>query len=225
MSLMEEEPPAGVPEWIVTFGDMMSLLLTFFIMLVSMSELRSEQRVAQAVEALRRRFGVQAENRPGAAKMRGTKVEAPVGSRPLVRGIRPGEAVMVGGSVLFDEGLAELSAEARHVLRTIAVELQGKPQKIEIRGHTSRRPLPADSPFQDHWDLAYSRCHAVMAHLESLDIDPRRMRLSVAAGYEPASVGGDSLLARNNSRVEVFLLNEVREDFDNAVQQRTTDGR
>ncbi|MCA9240906.1 MAG: flagellar motor protein MotB, partial [Planctomycetales bacterium] len=33
---VEEEPPPGIPEWVVTFGDMMSLLLTFFIMLVSM---------------------------------------------------------------------------------------------------------------------------------------------------------------------------------------------
>ena len=36
---IEEDPPAGVPEWVVSFGDMMSLLLTFFIMLVSMSEM------------------------------------------------------------------------------------------------------------------------------------------------------------------------------------------
>ena len=40
--LIEEEPSAGVPEWVVTFGDMMSLLLTFFIMLVSMSEIRQD---------------------------------------------------------------------------------------------------------------------------------------------------------------------------------------
>ena len=37
----QEDPPAGVPEWLVTFGDMMSLLLTFFIMLVSLSEVAS----------------------------------------------------------------------------------------------------------------------------------------------------------------------------------------
>ena len=39
---IEEDPPAGVPEWVVTYGDMMSLLLTFFIMLVSMSKIKEE---------------------------------------------------------------------------------------------------------------------------------------------------------------------------------------
>ncbi|MGI9443328.1 MAG: flagellar motor protein MotB [Rubripirellula sp.] len=35
---MNDEPEEmGIPEWVVTFGDMMSLLLTFFIMLVSLS--------------------------------------------------------------------------------------------------------------------------------------------------------------------------------------------
>ena len=40
MSQPEEDSVPGVPEWVVTYGDMMSLLLTFFIMLVSMSQLK-----------------------------------------------------------------------------------------------------------------------------------------------------------------------------------------
>ena len=35
----EEVCKAGAPEWIVTFGDMMSLLLTFFILLLSFANL------------------------------------------------------------------------------------------------------------------------------------------------------------------------------------------
>ena len=37
-----EDQGGGIPEWVVTFGDMMSLLLTFFIMLVSLSEIKEE---------------------------------------------------------------------------------------------------------------------------------------------------------------------------------------
>ena len=32
----------GVPEWVVTFGDMMSLLLCFFILLQMFSELKKD---------------------------------------------------------------------------------------------------------------------------------------------------------------------------------------
>ena len=46
----EEEQPAGAPEWIVTFSDMVSLLVTFFVMLMSFStmEEREELLVTQA---------------------------------------------------------------------------------------------------------------------------------------------------------------------------------
>ena len=40
----EDDGGGGIPEWVVTFGDMMSLLLTFFIMLVSLSEIKEEQK-------------------------------------------------------------------------------------------------------------------------------------------------------------------------------------
>ena len=38
-----EEPPTGAPAWMVTYGDMMSLLLCFFIMLVAMSEIKEDK--------------------------------------------------------------------------------------------------------------------------------------------------------------------------------------
>ncbi|HID23354.1 MAG TPA: hypothetical protein EYP14_13280, partial [Planctomycetaceae bacterium] len=41
---MADEDSGGVPEWVVTYGDMMSLLLTFFIMLVSLSEVVADKR-------------------------------------------------------------------------------------------------------------------------------------------------------------------------------------
>ena len=58
MAVEEEEGGGGdIPEWVVTFGDMMSLLLTFFIMLVSMSEIKQEERFQAMVESFREQFG------------------------------------------------------------------------------------------------------------------------------------------------------------------------
>ncbi len=55
MALPEDDPPPGVPEWVVTYGDMMSLLLTFFIMLVSMAEMKQDGKVRAALNALEQR--------------------------------------------------------------------------------------------------------------------------------------------------------------------------
>jgi flagellar motor protein MotB len=55
--LMEEDPPLSVPEWAITFGDLMALLLTFFVMLLSMSEFSSESKFRHVADSLEQRFG------------------------------------------------------------------------------------------------------------------------------------------------------------------------
>src|SRR5262245_53204343 len=52
-----EDPPPGAPEWAVTYGDMMSLILTFFIMLVAMSELKKNDKFQGVADALEQQFG------------------------------------------------------------------------------------------------------------------------------------------------------------------------
>jgi hypothetical protein len=51
-----------------------------------------------------------------------------------------------------------------------------------------------------------------MQYLVSLGIDPRRIRIGVAAQFEPVYAGRDPLLLEKNSRVEVFMLNEFTDD-------------
>jgi chemotaxis protein MotB len=53
---MDDETP-GVPEWVVTYGDMMSLLLTFFIMLVSLSDVKADAKYRAILESLQKYTG------------------------------------------------------------------------------------------------------------------------------------------------------------------------
>lgn len=233
----DEEEAAGIPEWVVTFGDMMSLLLTFFIMLVSMSEIKKEEQYQALVESFRRQFGHDDSMQSvvaGRAKPRnshlaklatmgrakrfsthagGDKVKAPVGDSPQVRIIRPGSKTAVGTVVYFDDESAKLTESALASLQAQGLEFGGKPQKIEIRGHTALRPLSPGSGFETHWDLAYARCMAVKESLIAMGIDERRIRVAVAGKNEPFHIGTDPLLLKQNPRVEVFLLDEVIDDL------------
>jgi chemotaxis protein MotB len=232
---LEEDPPAGLPEWLATFGDLMSLLLTFFILLVSMSEIKTEDDKFQAlVEALQAKFGdaeFAAENlfpgfgRPGDTPnrnegRRGKRAQsaspddggldsAVRGDEELVRSLRQADAIVKGGAIPFTHGSAELTDEARQRLDQVLVEIRGKAQRIEVRGHTSRRPLPPDAPYRDAWDLAYARGRVVMEELVRRGIEPRRIRLGVAAQNDPAAEAADAELVERNNRVEVFLLDEL----------------
>ena len=248
MAMPEEEEKAGIPEWVVTFGDMMSLLLTFFIMLVSMSEIKQQEQYQAMAESFRRRFGHETailSTIPGHTKPRnslldklavlgrarradtlngGDKVKAPVGDYARVQSMRQGEQATRGGVVYFQEGAAELTEEHKRILQAATQVIGGKPQKIEIRGHTSPRPLPPDSPYHDHWDLAYERCRKVMQFLIKLGINPKRLRLAVAADNEPVHEGVDPRLRKENPRVEVFMLNELAGTAEERQQRFSDEG-
>ena len=108
----------------------------------------------------------------------------------------------------FSANAVALTKAQKKQLHTVAQSLAGKLQKIEIRGHTDRRPLAPHSPYRDHWDLAYARCRAVHDELVAQGIDPRRIRLGVAGQNEPCGTPGDPMTLGENSRVEVRLLSE-----------------
>ncbi|GIW95085.1 MAG: MotB protein [Pirellulaceae bacterium] len=234
MALTEDEAPGGAPEWVVTYGDMMSLLLTFFIMLVSMSEIKSEEQYQALVEAIRRQFGYDTTWKalmPGNQKPRnavvaklatmgralkfdimtgGSRDPSAVGDHPRVVTIRPGDRSVVGTTITFAEPEWTLSDQQREQLKRATVEMLGKPQVIEIRGHTTRRPAQDFSTLQDNWELAYQRCRAVMQYLtKELGIPDYRLRLVVAADTEPLYAGTQPDLLEKNARVDVFLTDQL----------------
>ena len=53
----EKKQGSGVPEWVVTFGDMMALLLCFFILLQMFSELKQDREYQRVITAIKEAFG------------------------------------------------------------------------------------------------------------------------------------------------------------------------
>ena len=239
---IEEEPEAGIPEWVVTFGDMMSLLLTFFIMLVSMSEMKQDEKFQAVAEALREQVGhdlsamslIPGHLRPrnsnqeynssqGRAEKEGLQnggqqVKAPVGSNEKVQVVRPGEDSTVGGQIYFEEQSIELTKDHKRALIRIIEQIQGKPQKIEIRGHSTRKPVDRDSGFRDVWDLAHARARSVMDFFVSQGMEPRRIRLSTAGAEEPLHNGIDPDRLMMNARVQILMWDETIQDIDGSSQ-------
>jgi chemotaxis protein MotB len=240
-----EDPPPSVPEWVVTFGDMMSLLLTFFIMLVSMSEIKSEEKYQALVESIKKQLGhtTSLESTiPGPAKPRnsmvqqvanlarakrqdlmqgGQKVEAPTGESSTVQIVRPGNRTVVGTSVFFPDFEVELRAAEKQKLVDLVPKIIGKPQKIEVRGHAGRRPLPPGTSFEDHYDLAYQRARQVREYLvNELGVESNRLRIISAGADELMHLGIDPEKLKLNSRVEVFLLDELTESLSGSAQER-----
>ncbi|MEM6778800.1 MAG: OmpA family protein [Planctomycetota bacterium] len=234
---MDDEPEEmGIPEWVVTFGDMMSLLLTFFIMLVSLSEIKEEETYQALVESMQQQFGYQKTLdalTPGEAKPRtmqfsvlstkgrakkkdtakgGVPEKSPIGEEQHVRIIRPGQMTAVGSVVFFEIGSDQLSDVAKTILQQTAQQLKGKPQRIEVRGHVSAQYAARTSA--DHsLLLAIRRAAAVKRYLtETENIPESRFRVSSAGAAEPMDAKRKISTVGQDSRAEVFLLDETVND-------------
>lgn len=249
---IDDDSPAPVPDWILTFGDMMSLLLTFFIMLVSMSEMKSQEKFNAMADSMRQQFGLDVTSTnlvPGWAKPRDSKLSKVVAAgrarkaeavpgerlfRPIAseqesfRIVRAGNQIDMRGAVYFSDSSAALTDQAKQDLQVIAFDISGKSHKIEIRGHCAAQSTADRAVFADQWRLANERSLNTMHFLvDQLKIDPRRVRISAAAANEPIHVGSDPTKLRQNDRVDIYLLDEIVVDISaTAVERkrRSTDG-
>lgn len=257
------EASEGVPEYMISYADMLTIMLAFFVVLYASTSASGDKdkggkagqqaqggkeytgakdnsgaqagareptddRLQPVFESLYNRFGPEwtVSNCWTGGPFRGTaQVNEGESFRPnrrprfaqrdnyIVLSVpKPSDNIITGGRIYFDDTNATIGDEQIRQLRPVAGDLAGKLQKIEIRGHTGRRPLPPGSPYHDHWDLAYARCRAVEQWLVTHGIDPRRIRLGVAGQNEPAETDSDPVSLKQNSRVEIHLLNEWVKD-------------
>jgi chemotaxis protein MotB len=209
----------GGGAWKVAYADFVTAMMAFFLVMWIVGQSENMK------EAIAHHFNdpfAKESDEDGTAHQRPPKHPAPArvtdrpehekeagGSHSVLLSTQGGQRTSIGTVIHFADDSAELDDEGRRRLAEISPLLVGKPQKIEVRGHSSRRPLPPENTFGSHWKLCYDRCLAVMTELERLGIPHERLRLSQAAGYEPLSSPSDQLSGGGYSRVEVTLLNET----------------
>ena len=226
---IEEDAPPGVPEWVVTYGDMMSLLLTFFIMLVSMSELKDEGKNRAALNSMKevfgpmdgtsgvpgRTFNSRSSNDFMSSKSSNKKTGLEEGSidsaggggpEAAVKTVNHGEIVTVGGSLEFDQWDAELDKTATADLNRIIEAVKRVPNRIVVRGHAWAEPVGKIPQFRDEHDLSFARARSVAKYLIENDINPNRILVSAAGGAEPRIVTRKIEDRRHNRRVDVFTI-------------------
>ena len=225
-----------VPEWVVTFGDMMSLLLCFFILLQMFSELKRDHEYQRVVTAIKEAFGYAGgigvlpvddpplksmievlesmavknnyeENKVSSSQDRGID-----GPQMRVTKIREGIVFTIGGPSTFDPCSAEVKEAVQAEIRELAGLLAGRNNKIDIVGHAAAKYLPESSPWRSLDHLAYQRAENVKDLLLDCGLDDRVFRIKVAGMREPVRPRAiEPEDAAENRRVEI-ILTEVLAD-------------
>lgn len=245
MARKKYQPPQGVPDWLLTYGDIMSLLLCFFVLICAMSEMKADKRYSEVVKSIQRAFGL-----PGGFGLTASSLppnlspeqvllavagkddrqtkgrsneRAQAGMDPAVKTIYEGRIYKVGGSIAFPEGEATLPAEAQADLRRVVDQIRGLTLKVEVRGHASKVPLPEGSPYRDHIDLSAARARAVRDWLVDPTqggLDPRRLRVVACGAEEPVREPAyDRTEWTRNDRVEIMLTEALVSDFETPAAQ------
>jgi len=131
--------------------------------------------------------------------------------------LHEGKRHVRGAMIRFAEDSAELTKGAKEELDRLVPDLRGKRNKIELRGHATRRPS-APGASRDAWQLSYDRSLAAMKYLEQQGIEPERIRLSQAGIHEPLTIGEVPLAL--SARVEIYVLTEFVEDLVGTRKER-----
>ncbi len=228
MGKKKEAPKAEVPEWVVTFGDLMSLLLCFFVLLVSFSEMKKPREYQKVIDSVNEAMGFkggmglahliesannsmvsnQEERARRDGDMRSTNDNTDPnieGRETLVNVVQEGARHAIGGSIMFEVGSFELSKRNQDLLRdSVAPKIRGLNYICPVVGHSwgleeKRSGLGFD-------ELGYRRAQVVKDFLvRECGVDAAILRVESAGNAEPMSLSASSGGASgSNRRVQVY---------------------
>jgi chemotaxis protein MotB len=219
----EEEAVSTVPGWMLTFNDLMTLLLTFFVLLFSMSTLDVDKLKA-AQMALRAATGViekgerQKVNveRPLLSEEWQEDILREIGSSPEWNNItitkstitKSGANIVVrlADTILFPSGVADIDQGAFPLLERISEVIRKTGFKIRIEGHTDSRPIRSVK-FPSNWELSAARAVNILRFFQTRGNIPPEMLSAVGYGDSKPILLNDTLKGRaKNRRVEIVLV-------------------
>jgi len=222
--------PAGAPAWMVTYSDLVTLLLTFFVLLLSMASM-DPVRFTEASSSLKDAFGMHREPAhvefaipvlPSSPVTQFTpvqiqstdrvykKVKSQIDSLRLNNDVgllkKDDDSIIlrINDSLIFGPGQSKIAPRARPVLRNIADIIRPLPMDLRIEGHTDDIPMHG-LPI-DNWDLSVNRSISVLKYFSHGDLLPLDRMAAVGYGKErPIVANKDDASRAQNRRVDFVL--------------------
>ncbi len=211
----------NVDRWLITYADMITLLVALFVMLYAMSAVNQEKFGALA-QSMRREFQALPEHQGGKIIGSGHLVdsleqqisqlerflhEAGLQTQVRVRHEERGLVIsLLSDGTLFDLGSAELKPPAREVLDRVAHLLRQIPNPVLIEGHTDNLPIRT-AQYPSNWELSAARAARVLRYLvQKGGISPHRLTAVGYADTRPLVPNTTPANRAQNRRVDIAIL-------------------
>lgn len=182
----EQEDDEHVEEdWLISYADMVTLLMCFFLTLASISKV-DMSLFEEMKKGLRSDIGKEQEVKTPLAEIQHDldsllAAERKAGSVSVTKGAE-GIVLEFSSSAFYQVGKADFSAEAEDVLRRVSGAIQRITYytfAVDIEGHTDNVPIKSVQ-FPSNWELSVARATTIVKFLIEAGIAPDRLK---AAGY------------------------------------------
>ena len=217
MAFKKKEECPKPPAWLTSFSDLMSLLLTFFILIYAMSSLDVAQleRFISYFQPERKMF------------VRKTSILPPINPPPKevalkikrrIQKVLPPWAFQIVitadfvklrlfDKIFFKDATYTLTPKAKQALIEVANVLKKLPENstVRVEGHVSKLTDVKGGVVKDRWELSVRRATEVVRFLQAQGVDPKKLS---AAGYgdmKPLYTWKQPILIERNNRVEIYI--------------------
>lgn len=219
--------------WLISYGDFITLLFAFFVVMYASSRADQSKEVAMA-QAIQSAFTQMGIFTPASTKLNLTP--SPASSDAPHARLQPLEALrqqlqmelkpeINHGSVslhltrqglvirleelgFFDSGSAQIRPNALPVLAKIATTIAALPNNLRIEGYTDNVPIH-NAQFASNWQLSTARAtELVSLFITQYHIDPARLSASGYAQYHPIASNATAAGRQQNRRVDLVVVGE-----------------
>jgi len=217
--------------WLISFTDVMGLLLTFFVMMYAMSTPRETewQDMTQSVkENFNRFYGKPqfsgAHDAQSIQRVRlsyGLDVsylkalfESKIAQDATLKDVQiiileRGLVLSFPDHLLFESGDSDVTSEGARAVYTMGAALQRIKNRIEVVGHTDPRPI-SSGEYANNWELSFDRAAKVAAILQNTGYEkPITIRGNASARYDEidAAIPEAQRLALSR-RVDIMIMED-----------------
>ncbi len=206
---------AGESIWLLSYADMMTLLFSFFALLMSFSKIDvdSFEKVRKETTEIfggeyQKPFQQLKDDLRDQMKLQGLNDKA------IFDELEKGLTITFRGSVFFDSGSADLRPEAVDLLSKVipAIKRQNVQFNVVVEGHTDDNPIKSDR-YPSNWELSSNRASAVLRLFEENGFTRQHLRAIGFADTLPVvpnrSVAGESI-SENQSQNRRIVLKLIR---------------
>lgn len=234
---MSKKPPPAEKEnherWVISYADLVTLLLGFFIILYSLSEV-DVRKFDQLSTTFSRAFNVNVKQGAeggsplfsgttglvpgsfsGQIAVDATAVQHAIDQQEQTAGLPQDISVIasedkivirLADNLLFASGSADVRPDALPLLRIVADTVRNFGNDVRVEGHTDNIPV-GTTKYPSNWELSAARATAVLRYMaEQANLDPKHLYAAGYGEFHPIASNATPEGRALNRRADVVLL-------------------